>query len=80
MKCMESRKVHGCPIEYSLNEKKKEKFFSLIVCLYLKPRFVLLEPISCEQILLLSILSESQGGCSGFQVTGMIIKWGQKSK
>ena len=41
-------------------------------------RFVLLEPISCEQILLLSIL-ESQGGYFGFQVTGMI-KWGQKSK
>ena len=49
MKCMESRKVHGCPIEYRLNEKKKRKvFFSLILCLYL-------EPISCEQILLLSI-------------------------
>ena len=34
---MESRKVHGCPIEYRLNEKKKRKvFFSLILCLYLE--------------------------------------------
>ena len=80
IKCMESRKVHGCPIEYRLNEKKKRKvFFFNFVFIFEAKICLILEPsISSEQILLFSIL-ESQGGYFGFQVTGMI-KWGQKSK
>ena len=77
---MESRKVHGCPIEYRLNEKKKRKvfFFNFVFIFEAKICLILELSISSEQILLFSILV-SQGGYSGFQVTGMI-KWGQKSK